>query len=65
MERSERMGKAGMLGRLISKMCESKLANTPQTLKLGRIDEPSDQRSLGRVRPQTNNVVNRIAVNSF
>ena len=65
MECSERMRKTRMLRRLVRKMCQSKLANPPESLKLGRIDEPSDQRPFGRVGSQTNDVMNRIAVDSF
>jgi hypothetical protein len=59
------MRETRMLRRLIGKMRESELANPPQTLKFRRINEPDKQLSCRRIGFQTNDIVNRIAVNFF
>ncbi len=54
-----------MLGRLIGKIREAELADPPQTLKLGRVDERDDEPPLIRIGIDTNDVMNRIAVYSL
>jgi hypothetical protein len=54
-----------MFSALISEMRESELSNPPQSLKLSRIDEADKQFSFRRIGLQTNDVMNRIAVNFF
>jgi hypothetical protein len=39
-----------MLGSLVGKVCESKLADAPQTLKLSRVNKAADERTLRRIR---------------
>jgi hypothetical protein len=63
MKRAQRMRKARMLRRLIGKMRQTELANAPQTLKFGGVDQPDKQPSCLRIGLETNDVVNRIAVN--
>src|SRR5687767_13162384 len=63
MKRAQRMCKARMFRRLISKMRESELADSPQALKFRRIDETRKKPSFRRIGLQTNDIVNRIAVN--
>jgi hypothetical protein len=65
MKRTQTMRKPRMLRRLICKMRESELANTAQTLKLRRINQTNQQFALIRIGFETNNIVNRISVNSF
>jgi hypothetical protein len=54
-----------MFGSLIGKIREAELANAPQPLELGGVDKRDNEPSLGRIRIDPDNVVNRIAVNSF
>ena len=54
-----------MLGRLISKIREAQLPDTPKPLKLGRIDQRHKKTSLRRLGINTYYVVNGIAVNAW
>jgi hypothetical protein len=54
-----------MLRRLVGKMREPELADSPQPLKFCGIDETNQKFSFRRIGLQTNNVVNRIAVYFF
>ncbi len=54
-----------MLGALISKVRKSELADAPQTLKLRRVDKPYKQPAVFRSGVETDNVVDRVSVNSF
>ncbi len=65
MKRAETVSKARMFRRLIRKQRESELFDAPQTLKFSRVDEPNEKFSFVRVRFQTDNIVNRIAVDFF
>jgi hypothetical protein len=54
-----------MLRRLIRKMCQTELANTPQTLKFRRINQTNKQIAFIGICFETNDIMNRIPVNSF
>ena len=62
---TEAVRKPRMLGRLIRKICEAKLSDAPQPLKLGRVDQRHDKAALVRIGIDTNYVMNRVAVNSL
>ena len=61
----EAVRKTRMLRRLIRKIREAKLPDPPQPLKLGRIHQRHDKPSLRSFGIDTNNVMNRVAVDSF
>ncbi|HVE58749.1 MAG TPA: hypothetical protein VNB22_18085 [Pyrinomonadaceae bacterium] len=63
MKRAQRMRETRMFRRLIGKMRETELANPPQTLKFCRINQTDKKFSLVRIGFETNDVVNRIAIN--
>jgi len=65
MESSERMREPGMLRRLVGKIGEAELAYPPEPLEFARVDERYDELPFGRIRIDADNVVNRIAINSF
>jgi hypothetical protein len=56
-ERTETVGESGVLGCLVSEVRESKLPDPPQTLKLSRVNKPSDERAFRRIRFETDYVM--------
>ena len=65
MQRAQTVRKARMLGSLIGIKCQPQLLDAPQTLKFSRIDEPDEKISFIRIGVQANDIVNRVAVDSF
>ena len=59
------MREAGMFRRLIGEIGEAKLPDTSQPLKLRRVDQRYQQLPIGRAIADTNNVMNRIAIDPF
>ena len=65
MKRPEAVCEARVLSSLIRKIRQAKLPNSPQPLKLRRIDKRNDQLALGRVGVYADDIVNRVAVDPF
>ena len=61
MRRTETVGKARVLRALVRVQSQSQLFDSPQTLKLRRVDQPNYQPALGVI-AQRNDVVDRVAV---
>ena len=64
-QRAETVSKARVLSALIGIQTQTKLLDAAQTLKLSRVDQTDHQLLLGGVVTQSDDVVNRIAVNSL
>jgi hypothetical protein len=65
MKGAEAVGEPRMLRALVSEMRQAKLADAAQALELGGIDQADKQLALVRIGPETNDVVNGIAVDLF
>src|SRR5882724_7178018 len=65
MEGAERMGEARVFCALIGIESQSQLFYTSQSLKLRRVDQTHHQLAFASVSAKANNVVDRIAIDSF
>jgi hypothetical protein len=65
MEGAERMGEARVFCALISVESQSQLFDASQSLKLLRVDQTHHQLAFAGVSAKANNVVDRIAIDSF
>ena len=63
MQHAQAVRKTRMLSALICEQRQPELLDAAETLKFSRIDQPNHQFAFVRVRFQTNDIVNRIAVN--
>lgn len=64
-QRAKAVSKARVFRTLIGIKAQAKLLDTPQPLKLGRVDQTDHQLAIFRVGAETDYVVNRIAIYSF
>ena len=65
MKRAQRVSKTRMLRALVSVESESELLDASQSLKFRRVDQTHHQLAFVGVGAKTNDVMNRIAIDSF
>src|SRR2546421_11629156 len=65
MERAEAVREARMLGSLVIVKPDSKLLDSPQTLKLRRVNQTDHQLTFCRIVAQRNDVVDWVAIDSL
>src|SRR6266581_6021860 len=65
MQGAQAVSEARMFGALIGIKAQAELLYTSQSLEFGRIDQPDHEPPVVRIRSQTDNVMDRISIDSF